>query len=82
MICKKCAHESYCGMAQFGGHNPKITACYQFTERHQTNADKIRAMTDEDLAEYLVHKIEGCGFDGYDERVNAWLDWLKQEAKE
>lgn len=44
-----------------------------------TNADRIRAMTDEELAEWLVHKTEGDGFDGYEEMVNAWLDWLKEE---
>ena len=47
-----------------------------------TNADKIRAMTDEDLAEWIVKKTDGYGFDGYDEHVKAWLDWLKQEVKE
>lgn len=47
----------------------------------QTNADRIRQMTDEELASWLVHKIEGFGFDGYDERVNAWLDWLRTEVK-
>lgn len=38
----------------------------------QTNADRIRSMTDEELA-YFMANIEPC-------RESAWLDWLKQEA--
>lgn len=48
----------------------------------QTNGDRIRAMTDEELAK----KISGlesfaltCGGGWPPER---WLDWLKQEVKE
>lgn len=47
-----------------------------------TNADRIRAMTDEELAEWIVRITEGNGFDGYEERVKAWLKWLKQEAQD
>ncbi len=57
----------------------------------KTNADRIRAMTDEELAEFLwsigSNPVTGnyylngkllffCG------NGNGWLDWLKQEAKE
>ena len=41
-----------------------------------TNADKIRAMTDEELAEYL-HGLEWGRFPLTKSR---WLDWLKQEV--
>jgi hypothetical protein len=37
-----------------------------------TNADRIRAMTDEELA-YFMANIEPC-------RESAWLNWLKQEV--
>ena len=40
-----------------------------------TNADRIRAMSDEELAEFLAgtwNKIYNC---------LDWLDWLKQEVK-
>lgn len=43
-------------------------------KRIVTNADKIRAMTDEELA-YFMANIEPC-------RESAWLDWLKQEAND
>ena len=52
-----------------------------------TNADRIRAMTDEDLAEQIAKCVEADFF-----RANVigikqnskddWLDWLKQEAGE
>lgn len=63
--------------------------CPYRTEPH-TNADRIRSMTDEELAEFL-EKVGGCGpsFDekycnnvnGCPEGINCWLDWLKQEVK-
>lgn len=56
-----------------------------------TNADKIRAMTDEGLAKYLCELYGGCApdcpnyetcdvdCDGY-YCDTAWLRWLKQEV--
>lgn len=52
-----------------------------------TNADRIRAMTDEELATYIAKlcKPEGacspsCRGCGYVRTCDdAWLDWLKQE---
>ena len=59
----------------------------------RTNADCIRSMTDEKLAEH--HKNRGCppnkrcpeGTELRDIRINdvctkCWLDWLKQEVEE
>lgn len=40
-----------------------------------TNADRIRAMTDEELADYLRWHNDLYSRNGMD-----WLDWLKQEA--
>lgn len=48
----------------------------------QTNADSIRAMSDAELAEWIVHKTEGNGFEGYAASVQAWIDWLKQEVQD
>lgn len=53
----------------------------------KTNADRIRAMTDEELAQYMteVQMYRGCPNDGaMDCRDNCavcWLDWLKQEVE-
>lgn len=59
-----------------------------------TNADRIRAMTDEELAEFAASTGQGCApgenlveccFDHKDGPVEAdcrkcWLDWLREEA--
>lgn len=57
-----------------------------------TNADRIRSMTGEELAEFLAVKTDcvNCPCrDGYDECDTAdgtcqkqWLDWLKEEVED
>ena len=52
-----------------------------FKPKPQTNADHIRGMTDEELAEW-VWSAE-CAGRAYGPRgKQAWLDWLKQEASD
>ena len=48
-----------------------------------TNADRIRAMTDEELAKYLawMEDVEACyewELYGDADRITEWLDWLKE----
>lgn len=60
-------------------------------KRIKTNADRIRSMSDEELAQWLA-KITDCGECNICGHVKcmtseeacacAWRDWLKQEAKE
>jgi hypothetical protein len=47
----------------------------------QTNADRIRAMTDEELAEFLDDVRDDWGCSHYPHGTEDWLDWLKQESK-
>lgn len=53
----------------------------------QTNADRIRAMTDEELAEWLsdMHDTVTCpnngAIDCNPSCKRCWLDWLKQEGE-
>lgn len=44
-----------------------------------TNADRIRAMTDEEMAHFLEMKA-GRYVSFYPSPAKCWLDWLKQEA--
>ena len=51
-----------------------------------TNADRIRSMTDEELAEFIsdikLRAFKYFGHTGdYDEIVESNLEWLKQEAE-
>lgn len=53
-----------------------------------TNADRIRAMTDEELAEWLAYSSmpkevrNGMNNGAFETQADAFLWWLKQEAKE
>lgn len=54
-----------------------------------TNADRIRAMSDEELAEFFHDMIQDCGcnnvpcqqFCKVSHCELAWLNWLKKEAR-
>ena len=47
-----------------------------------TKADRIRAMSDEELA-LFIHNAEAQAIDTeIASTVEGWLDWLKQEATE
>ena len=52
-------------------------------KRKQTNGDRIRAMSDEELAKHFSGMIcdinEGVE---YHENPNRWLEWLKQPVEE
>lgn len=53
-------------------------------QKPQTNADRIRSMTDEELANFLMDVSINCGVQiGTGTGTARWyiLDWLKQEAK-
>lgn len=42
-------------------------------KQKRTNADRIRAMTDEELADWLIMNGDGSDY-------QTWLNWLKAEA--
>ena len=45
----------------------------------KTNADRIRSMTDEELARQIA---SFTGYEGNHEEVAFWLNWLKEKVKE
>lgn len=81
----------YCRDCVDGNCDMRITdevICENYKPKPQTNADRIRAMTDEELAEFIgddaMHDI--CPNDCQDDldrpcKVCA-LGWLKQEASD
>lgn len=87
--CKICAHP-YCEHA--GTQRGIVVSCNGYIEpkKPQTNADRIRAMSDAELAEYL-HAVhlglnEWCDFhcenEGEDGCHNCISPWLRQPVKE
>lgn len=71
MNCKYCQNES-CVMA--GIPNEVPSKCPGAVA---TNADRIRAMTNEEMAEFLA-RFADTGYWNHKE----WYDWLKEEATE
>ena len=69
-------------------HNTRCK-CEDYNPRNSkpiTNADRIRSMTDEKLADFLagIEHDTCCAptYLGNGTYIENWLDWLKQEAKE
>lgn len=95
--CKSCVHnEGGIGFCDKCGYTYMLRKYglppteYEAKPKPMTNADRIRAMTDEELAEFIAETIDCCnckhprnGCSENDETCAAcWLDWLKEEAKE
>ena len=69
-----CPAYAKCLAEHYGSLCKAIRATYGFSDTATTtNADRIRAMTDEELA-YFMANIEPC-------RESAWLDWLREEGE-
>ena len=61
-----------------------IIDCYQDgpkAEKPKTNADRIRAMSDEELADFFW-KIENATRNDHALGKDGWLDWLRQEVND
>ena len=86
--CHLCKNRSSCMLPELNEY--AVMKCRLFNPIDpQTNADRIRQMTDEELAEflwsignnpatgnvYLAWKLIFFSGNG-----NGWLDWLRQEA--
>lgn len=64
--------------------------CPGFSEKPKptTNADKIRAMSDEELAVFLSETtsnaivVLGIGSNGKSKNAFDWYEWLKEEVSE
>ena len=82
-----------CNICKYAGrptYKSPCSECKEFSkyeyENKKTNADIIRAMSDEELVEVLDYEF-GCPPTGNCEKMNrtcyaCWLDWLKQSAEE
>lgn len=65
-ICRTCKRLDTC----VPGHMDEF--CLNYVKKPATNADRLRAKSDEELAEWLE---EHC-------YQNGWLKWLRQEARD
>ena len=60
---------------------PGYDKCKQYKPNYTTNADRIRAMNDEELAAWAINEAPKIGF-GYTSSETGLLKWLKQPAEE
>lgn len=88
-ICKLCKYSQICGTGITGEghtvHTVTVWCAWLMEQKPATNADRIRAMTDNvDLAIFLdAVRIDGMAKgDKYPHSIYDWLDWLKQEVDE
>lgn len=72
-LCDRCKEYARCAL-NYDGDN-----CRRIRTVEPTNADRIRSMTDEALAGFISSQIidRNIGVP-----IEAWLDWLRQEAKD
>lgn len=69
--CKNCTDECRC-------KGKDITPiCLSFKPSKITNADRIRAMSDEELMLWLYAYADGSG-----KTREQWLEWLKEEVED
>lgn len=104
-ICPYCSTGGYVWYLEGSEYVAKCTNCGHYfhkedfpmcvldsTPKPTTNADRIRSMTDEELAELFemiphsgnppTYTIDGFCIDDGLRTKRQWLDWLKQEVKD
>lgn len=75
---KKCPPDVILGKLKKG--RMPFGECLDYTPK-QTNADRIRAMSDEELAEHFSELIKDTRKNEYCIGVGDWLLWLQSEAE-
>ncbi len=76
--CKLCKYENY-SMESKECMGCKQNAVDKY--KRMTQADRIRSMSDEELAEHFSELIKDTYENEYCNDVNDWLKWLKSEAE-
>ena len=71
--------DNYTCNCKYNSNSRDNEPCCRCDSRH-TNADRIRNMSDEELAEFLA--VHDLGLKGNDLPMPTdWLDWLQSEAE-
>ena len=74
----------FCGYTDERTWKDECCMAWKDKEIPQTNADKIRQMSDEELAEYMsriIHTVKTANkwWGLPSDKKEDWLDWLKEE---
>ena len=70
-----------CKVKEYYAICPLTNMATPITEYKMTNADRIRAMSDEELAAWAINEAPKIGF-RYTSSEAGLLDWLQQPAEE
>ena len=74
-----------CKVKEYNGTCPLSNSATPITEYRMTNADRIRAMTDEELMKFIEDTgIAGCPYPAMSCRASCQvciLEWLQQPAE-
>ena len=54
-------------------------AIEEHQQRPMTNADRIRAMSDEELARFIYGML--ANYENRERNTRQWIEWLKQPAE-
>lgn len=74
--CMECTNFIECHYS--GQLTGRLTSCPDFKQKPMTNAQKIRAMTDEELEAFLIDvDLDKAG----SPFITEWGKWLKQPAE-
>lgn len=80
--CKNCVNlrNNWCEKVSDSPYENMERECVHF--RHMTNADRIRAMSDEELAVLIAREIVHVPHSGFYVAKSAWLRWLHETVEE
>lgn len=90
MKCNECRHKETRGANEYCTYHDAYIGwhgCEYGEPKPQTNADRIRAMTDEELARWIATTADDNCPDTAHERYcdnrcgECWLDWLKSPVE-
>ena len=81
--CGSCIGKTLCGEPE----DTALVCVDRVIGKPMTNADRIRSMTDEELAELIDRETDSCAPTGDCEKMSrdckaCWLEWLQQPARE
>ena len=81
--CGSCIGKTLCGEPE----DTALVCVDRVIGKPMTNADRIRAMSDEELAELIDRETDSCAPTGDCEKMSrdckaCWLEWLQQQSGE
>ena len=88
-LCNSCESQDTCKIFEIMGDGMPITHCKNYIQTRretvrvkQTNADRIRSMSDEELAEFMQNEWLDIAICNELNSAEKWLAWLRKESND